>query len=120
MGEEHTTVIVQRYLDELAGGSPSEPVIRALLDRAVRRLHQLCATLLYRSIAVSSCWRHRWVTFAQRRTRQCFSLSLAISERTCSARSVSSYPMAHKCASAVMVVLPNGVSRWPKVVPFKW
>jgi RNA polymerase sigma-70 factor (ECF subfamily) len=49
MDEEHTTVIVQRYLDELAGGSPAEPVVRALLDRAVRRLHQLCVTLLYRS-----------------------------------------------------------------------
>ncbi len=49
MDEEQTTVIVQRYLDELAGDSPSEPVIRALLDRAVRRLHQLCGTLLYRS-----------------------------------------------------------------------
>jgi RNA polymerase sigma-70 factor (ECF subfamily) len=49
MDEEHTTAVVQRYLDDLAGGSPSEPVIRALLDRAVRRLHQLCATLLYRS-----------------------------------------------------------------------
>jgi RNA polymerase sigma factor (sigma-70 family) len=47
--EEHTTAVVQRYLDDLAGGSPSEPVVRALLDRAVRRLHQLCATLLYRS-----------------------------------------------------------------------
>ena len=49
MAEERTTAVVQRYLDELAGGSPAEPVIRALLDRAVRRLHQLCATLLYRS-----------------------------------------------------------------------
>jgi RNA polymerase sigma factor (sigma-70 family) len=49
MGEQGTTVIVQRYLDELAGGSPAEPVIRALLDRAVRRLGQLCAALLYRS-----------------------------------------------------------------------
>src|SRR3954452_14944853 len=49
MDEEHTTVVVQRYLDELAGGSPAEPVVRALLDRAVRRLHQLCAALLYRS-----------------------------------------------------------------------
>jgi RNA polymerase sigma-70 factor (ECF subfamily) len=47
--QEHTTVVVQRYLDELAGGSPTEPLVRALLDRAVRRLHQLCATLLYRS-----------------------------------------------------------------------
>src|SRR5262245_63120707 len=49
MAEEHTTAAVQRYLDELAGDSPSEPVIRALLDRAVRRLHKLCASLLYRS-----------------------------------------------------------------------
>jgi RNA polymerase sigma-70 factor (ECF subfamily) len=49
MDEERTTAVVQRYLDELAGGSPTEPVVRALLDRAVRRLHQLCAMLLYRS-----------------------------------------------------------------------
>jgi RNA polymerase sigma-70 factor (ECF subfamily) len=49
MDEERTTVVVQRYLDELAGGSPAGPVIRALLDRAIRRLHQLCATLLHRS-----------------------------------------------------------------------
>jgi RNA polymerase sigma factor (sigma-70 family) len=49
MDEERTTVAVQRYLDELAGDAPSEPVVRALLDRAVRRLHQLCATFLYRS-----------------------------------------------------------------------
>ena len=49
MDEESTTAAVQRYLDALAGDSPAEPVIRVLLDRAVRRLHQLCATLLYRS-----------------------------------------------------------------------
>src|SRR5271166_2954530 len=49
MSEEHTTAVVQRYLDELAGDSPAEPIVRALLDRAVRRLHLLCATLLYRS-----------------------------------------------------------------------
>jgi RNA polymerase sigma factor (sigma-70 family) len=49
MGEERTTAAVQRYLDELAGESPAEPVVRALLDRAVRRLHQLCAMLLHRS-----------------------------------------------------------------------
>src|ERR1700720_4652350 len=49
MDDQRTTAAVQRYLDELGGDSPSEPVIRALLDRAVRRLHQLCATLLYRS-----------------------------------------------------------------------
>ena len=49
MSEEHTTVVVQRYLDELAGDSPAEPIVRALLDRAVRRLHLLCATLLHRS-----------------------------------------------------------------------
>ena len=49
MNDQHTTAAIQRYLDELAGDSPDEPVIREVLDRAVRRLHQLCATLLYRS-----------------------------------------------------------------------
>src|SRR4051812_30638607 len=49
MREERTTAVVQRYLDELAGDSPAEPIIRDLLDRAVRRLHLLCATLLHRS-----------------------------------------------------------------------
>ena len=49
MAEENTSTAVQRYLDELASGSPAEPVIRALLERAARRLHQLCAGLLYRS-----------------------------------------------------------------------
>src|SRR5262245_3822761 len=47
MAEERTTAAVQRYLDELAGDAPAEPVVRALLDGAVRRLHQLCATLLH-------------------------------------------------------------------------
>jgi RNA polymerase sigma-70 factor (ECF subfamily) len=49
MAEERTTAAIQRYLVDLAGDSPAEPVVRALLGRAVRRLHQLCATLLYRS-----------------------------------------------------------------------
>ena len=49
MAEQHTTAVVQRYLDELGGDSPAEPIVRALLDRAVRRLHLLCATLLHRS-----------------------------------------------------------------------
>jgi RNA polymerase sigma-70 factor (ECF subfamily) len=49
MSEEHTTAVVQRYLDELAEHSPAEPIVRALLDRTVRRLHLLCATLLHRS-----------------------------------------------------------------------
>src|ERR1700722_8706780 len=48
MSDELTTAVVQRYLDELAGDAPAEPVVRALLDRSVRRLHQLCATLLHR------------------------------------------------------------------------
>jgi RNA polymerase sigma-70 factor (ECF subfamily) len=47
--EGQTTVVVQRYLDELAGDSPAESVVRELLDRAVRRLHHLCAALLHRS-----------------------------------------------------------------------
>jgi RNA polymerase sigma-70 factor (ECF subfamily) len=49
MSEEHTTTVVQRYLDELGGDSPAEPIVRALLDRAVRRLHLLCAMLPHRS-----------------------------------------------------------------------
>jgi RNA polymerase sigma-70 factor (ECF subfamily) len=49
MSQDHTTAVVQRYLDELGGDSPAEPIVRAMLDRAVRRLHLLCATLLYRS-----------------------------------------------------------------------
>ena len=48
MSDERTTAVVQKYLDQLAGDSPSEQVVRALLDRSVRRLHKLCATLLHR------------------------------------------------------------------------
>ena len=49
MNDDRTTAVVQRYLDELDGDSPGESIVQALLDRAVRRLHVLCATLLYRS-----------------------------------------------------------------------
>src|SRR4051794_36384522 len=49
MSEENTTVVVQRYLDALAGGTPAEPIVQALLDRAVRRLEVLCRTMLARS-----------------------------------------------------------------------
>ena len=49
MSEPQTTVIVQRYLDDLAKDSPAESAIRGLLERAVRRLHVLCAALLHRS-----------------------------------------------------------------------
>jgi RNA polymerase sigma-70 factor (ECF subfamily) len=48
MDEEHTTAAVQRYLDALAGDAPAEPVVRALLGRAVHRLQLLCASLLHR------------------------------------------------------------------------
>jgi RNA polymerase sigma-70 factor (ECF subfamily) len=49
MSEEHTTAIIERFLNELAENSPAEPIVRALLNRAVRRLHLLCVTLLHRS-----------------------------------------------------------------------
>jgi RNA polymerase sigma-70 factor (ECF subfamily) len=52
MDASHTTAAVQNYLDDLAGvrgDSPAEPIIRALLGRAVQRLHLLCASLLHRS-----------------------------------------------------------------------
>jgi RNA polymerase sigma-70 factor (ECF subfamily) len=49
MEEEATTAAVRRYLDALAGDAPAEPVVHALRDRAGRRLHLLCASLLHRS-----------------------------------------------------------------------
>jgi RNA polymerase sigma-70 factor (ECF subfamily) len=49
MSQGDTTAAVQHYLDELAGNSPAEPIVQALLDRVASRLHLLCATLLYRS-----------------------------------------------------------------------
>jgi RNA polymerase sigma factor (sigma-70 family) len=52
MNEGHTTIAVQRYLSELAkldAGAPAEPVVRALIDSSVKRLHLLCRNLLLRS-----------------------------------------------------------------------
>jgi RNA polymerase sigma factor (sigma-70 family) len=49
MNEERSTAVVQRYLDELGGDSPTEAIVQALLDRYVQRLHLLCATLFHRS-----------------------------------------------------------------------
>jgi RNA polymerase sigma-70 factor (ECF subfamily) len=49
MDDAPTTLVVQRYLDELAEGATTEPVVRELLERSVRRLEQLCAVMLYRS-----------------------------------------------------------------------
>jgi RNA polymerase sigma-70 factor (ECF subfamily) len=45
--QESTTAAVQRYLAHLAGDQPAEPIVRALLDRSVRRLHHLSASLLH-------------------------------------------------------------------------
>src|SRR5262245_9158418 len=47
MPEENTTAILQRYLGELTGEAPTEPVVRALLDKAVLRLQRFCTTLLH-------------------------------------------------------------------------
>jgi RNA polymerase sigma-70 factor (ECF subfamily) len=49
MNEEPTTVAIQRYLDALQGDTGAEPLIRDLLERAVRRLRLLCGSLLHRS-----------------------------------------------------------------------
>jgi RNA polymerase sigma factor (sigma-70 family) len=46
--ETNTTAIVQRYLGELNGDAPAEPIIRDLLDRSVFRLQRICAMLLHR------------------------------------------------------------------------
>ena len=51
MPEANTTAILQRYLDELTGEAPAEPVVRPLLDRAFLRLKRLCATLLHNDYA---------------------------------------------------------------------
>ena len=49
MSDDRTTAVVERCLIALAGDAPADPVVRALLDRAVGRLRVLCASLLYRS-----------------------------------------------------------------------
>ncbi len=49
MGEDSTTAAVQRFLDALAGDAPPEPIVRELLDRAVRRLQLLSGAVLHRS-----------------------------------------------------------------------
>jgi RNA polymerase sigma factor (sigma-70 family) len=51
MAEGQTTASVQRYLDALGGDRPAEPIVRELLDRAVRRLQSLCANMLHRKYA---------------------------------------------------------------------
>ena len=48
MSAETTADAVHRYLVALTGDEPAEPIVRALLDRSVRRLHVLCASLLHR------------------------------------------------------------------------
>jgi RNA polymerase sigma factor (sigma-70 family) len=48
MHDEQTTAAVQNYLNALAGDGPAEPIVRALLDRSVRRLQVLCGNLLHR------------------------------------------------------------------------
>src|SRR4051794_14989387 len=43
MHEEPTTVVIQRYLEALPGDTATDPVVLELLERAVGRLHLLCA-----------------------------------------------------------------------------
>lgn len=51
MADDRTTAVVQRYLNDLAEGTDSsaELIVRDLLGGAARRLHQLCAAMLYHS-----------------------------------------------------------------------
>jgi RNA polymerase sigma factor (sigma-70 family) len=49
MSEAGTTAVVQQYLDKLAGDSPAEPIVRALLEKSARRLHVLCSSWLFES-----------------------------------------------------------------------
>lgn len=50
--EGNTTAAVERYVVELARlgeDAPADEIVRALLSRAVGRLHMLCATVLFQS-----------------------------------------------------------------------
>ena len=52
MDDTNTTLVMQRHLGQLAqleGSSPADPIIGALIDSSVSRLHVLCRTLLFRS-----------------------------------------------------------------------
>jgi RNA polymerase sigma factor (sigma-70 family) len=49
MNEEPTTAVIQRCLDALQGDAIADPLIRDLLEQAVRRLRMLCGTFLHRS-----------------------------------------------------------------------
>src|ERR1700719_3346114 len=49
MGAESTSAAVQRFLDGLGGDASPEPIVRELLERAVRRLQLLSGAILHRS-----------------------------------------------------------------------
>jgi RNA polymerase sigma factor (sigma-70 family) len=48
MPDEPTTAVIQHCLDALQGDAPAEPLVRALLERAVSRLRVLCGAFLHR------------------------------------------------------------------------
>jgi RNA polymerase sigma factor (sigma-70 family) len=48
MRPEQTTILVQRYLDRIAGDTHAETLVRELLAKSVQRLHRLCFNLLHR------------------------------------------------------------------------
>jgi len=47
---EHTTVIIQKFLDDLnhADDVPAEPLVRNVLEHSITRLHWLCELMLQR------------------------------------------------------------------------
>jgi RNA polymerase sigma-70 factor (ECF subfamily) len=52
VGDDRTTKVVQRYLDQLAevsGQVPAEPLVRELMSASVNRLRLLCTSMLLRS-----------------------------------------------------------------------
>jgi len=49
MVPQQTTVVMQRYLDAIAGDARAESMVRELLEQSVRRLHVVCSNLLHRS-----------------------------------------------------------------------
>ena len=47
MQPEQTTILIQRYLDRIAGDAHAETLVRERLAQAVQRLHRLCSNLIY-------------------------------------------------------------------------
>ena len=71
MNEEPTIAVIQRCLDALQEGTASEPLVRDLLERAVRRLRLLCLKCRFLNVRILALReRHTQTEAAQNRECQ--------------------------------------------------